>query len=156
MNIMEIVFRFIVALGLRIIGIISPSKATQGKRVMFMTSMYIALVREGILQEMSVQSFNDAFKLTDDYELLEVGRVAQGCWDNINFKSQIDEFLPTEPDNTDTYQKQRLSLARRLSNQIVASAPKWMQYNKDEMLRDATDAMLLGGFRHDVKSKITA
>lgn len=152
MNFVEVILRFLVALILLVFGFVSPQNAKYGKRLMFLTTVYAALVKEGIMQEMSLESFNDTFKLAEDAALLDATSVANGCWKNINLTSELTKCM-TATEHLESRQD-RISLVAKFSPLVVNHAPKWMLYDVDEMVRDVSDILLLNGFTKSCKLKI--
>lgn len=152
MKFVEVLLRFLVALILLIFGVISPQNAKYGKRLMFLTTVYAALVKEGIMQEMSLESFNETFKLAEDAALLDATTVANGCWRNVNLSSELAQCMSTT-EHLESRQD-RISLVAKFSPRIVSNAPKWMQYGKDEMVRDVSDILLVNGFTKICKLRV--
>lgn len=144
MKLVELLLRFLVAVILQIFGLFSPANAKFGKRLMFLTSVYAALVKEGIMQEMSMESFNETFQLVEDSTLLDAAIVANGCWRNINLTSELSKCLKTTEELTD--RQDRINLVERFSPAIVKRAPKWMCYDTAEMIQDMSDVLLVNGF----------
>lgn len=144
MKLVEVLLRFLVAVILQIFGVFSPHNAKYGKRLMFLTSVYAALVKEGIMQEMSLESFNETFKLAEDAALLDATFVANGCWNNINLTSELAKCL-LNAEHLENRQD-RITLVAKFSPLIVKSAPKWMRYDTAEMVRDVSDILLVNGF----------
>lgn len=149
MKLVELLLRFLVALVLMVFGLFSPTKAKYGKRLMFLTTLYVALVKEGIMQEMSIGSFNETFQLVEDPTLLDATAVANGCWSRINLTSELSKCVRS----VDEYSEltDRISLVERFSPAIVKLAPKWMYYGRDEMIRDVQDILLVSGFTKSFK-----
>lgn len=144
MKLVELLLRFLVAVILQLFGFISPANAKFGKRLMFLTSAYAALVKEGIMQEMSIESFNETFHLAEDSALLDATSVANGCWSKINLTSELSKCMLNTEELTD--RQDRISLVERFSPIIVKRSPKWMRYDNDEMIRDISDILLVNGF----------
>ena len=149
MRLIELSLRILVALTLQVFGLFSPSKARYGKRLMFLTTAHAALVKEGILQEMSLESFNETFKLADDTNVLNAGAVANGSWDKINLKSELSKCLQGDL-NFETKRK-RLDIIEQFSPKIVERCPHWMRYSSAEMTHDLSNIMLVSGFTKQVK-----
>lgn len=149
MKLVELLLRFLVAVILQLFGLFSPVNAKFGKRLMFLTSVYVALVKEGIMQEMSIESFNETFHLAEDSALLDATAVANGCWSKVNLTSELSKCMITMDEFNDRQDK--ITLVERFGPAIVKSAPKWMRYDKDEMIRDITDILLVNGFTKKCK-----
>ena len=154
MKLVELLLRFLVAVILQVFGVFSPDNAKYGKRLMFLTSVYAALVKEGIMQEMSIESFNETFKLAEDAALLDATFVANGCWKNINLTSELAKCLLSMEHLDD--RQDRISLVARFSPLIVKNAPRWMHYDKLEMVQDVSDILLVNGFTKKCKQQYTA
>ena len=144
MKLVELLLRFLVAVILQIFGLFSPTNAKFGKRLMFLTSVYAALVKEGIMQEMSIESFNETFQLAEDATLLDAACVANACWSKVNLTSELSKCMRSMEELTD--RQDRIILVERFSPAIVTRAPKWMHYDRDEMIRDISDILLVNGF----------
>ena len=149
MKIVELILRFLVAVILQLFGFLSPANAKFGKRLMFLTSVYVALVKEGIMQEMSIESFNETFQLAEDSALLDATAVANGCWTKVNLTSELSKCMLTMDEFTT--RQDRISLVKRFGPAIVQSAPKWMRYDREEMIRDISDILLVNGFTKKCK-----
>lgn len=149
MKLIELLLRFLVAVILQLFGFISPANAKFGKRLMFLTSVYAALVKEGIMQEMSIESFNETFQLAEDSTILDAGAVAKGCWSKVDLTSELSKCMLINEELTD--RQDRISLVERFSPVLVKRSPKWMQYDKDEMIRDISDILLVSGFTKKCK-----
>lgn len=149
MKLLELLLRFCVALVLLVFGVFSPVNARYGKRLMFLTTLYAALVKEGIMQEMSIDSFNETFQLVEDPALLDATVVANGCWKRVNLTSELSKCVRSIDEFSD--RQDRISLVERFSPAVVKLAPKWMNYGRDEMIRDVQDVLLISGFTKTCK-----
>lgn len=149
MKLLELLLRFLVAVILRLVGVFSPTKAKYGKRLMFLTSVYVALVKEGIMQEMSLDSFNETFKLAEDPTILDAAVVANGCWSRVNLTSELSKCVRSLDEFSD--REERLSLIERFSPILVKLAPSWMSYDKEEMIKDISNILLVSGFTKSCK-----
>lgn len=152
MKLTELFLRMIVAATLQLFGFISPNNARYGKRLMFLTSVYAVLVKERVLQEMSLESFNDTFHLADDPKMLDATTIARGCWQKINLRSEFVKCV-TYNENLDT-KENRLNLVERFTPIVVRQTPKWMNYGDDEMKRDVANIFLVNGFTKDFKQQL--
>lgn len=144
MKLLELGLRGLVALILVLFGIFSPSKAKYGKRLMFLTTVYAAMVKEGILQEISLDAFNQTFCLTEDCAVLEATSVAKGSWKNVNLTSELSACLLSAEQLQ--LQADRLSLISMFSPRVVKKAPSWMRYDEKEMIDDVCLILLTNGF----------
>lgn len=109
----------------------------------------MALVKEGIMQEMSLDSFNETFKLAEDPTLLDATVVANGCWSRVNLTSELSKCVRSLDEFSD--REERLSLIERFSPILVKLAPSWMRYDKEEMIKDISNILLISGFTKSCK-----
>lgn len=151
MRFVELSLRILVAVALRIFGIISPSKARYGKRLMFLTTAHAALVKEGILQEMSLDSFNKTFHLANDPTMLDAGSVANSSWNKANLRLALSQCMEGKCDLES--RKARLDIIEKFSPMVVEKSPLWMRYSISEMTDDISNVLLVGGFTKQVKEK---
>lgn len=152
MKLVELLLRFLVAIILSVFGMFSPTNARYGKRLMFLTSVYAALVKEGIMQEMSIESFNETFRLAEDPSLLDATFIANGCWNKINLTSELSKCLSNQK-HTEGWDG-KMEIVADFSPRIVKSAPRWMYYGKDEMIKDISEILLVNGFTKECKEQL--
>lgn len=149
MKLIELSLRILVAIALQIFGVFSPTKARYGKRLMFLTTAHAALVKEGILQEMSLEAFNETFRLADDVTLLDASVIANASWNKVDLKTELSKCLG---DHCDLESKDvRLGVIDQFSPKIVERSPLWMRYSTAEMTNDISNIFLVSGFTKKVK-----
>lgn len=144
MRLAELLIRYLLAATMMLFGIIKPEKARAGKRAMFLISVYTALVKEGILQEISLESFNSTFELANNPDSLEVAQIASFYWDNINLRSELDKCIDMER-TLDTKQS-RLNAIHKFCPAVVEQAPRWMRYDVTKMNKELSDVLIVSGF----------
>lgn len=151
MRLVELSLRILVAITLRIFGFISPAKARYGKRLMFLTTAHAALVKEGILQEMSLESFNKTFKLANDPSMLDATVVANASWNKANLRASLSDCIGNSC-NLESKQE-RLDVIEKFSPLVVEKSPSWMRYSINEMTQDISNILLVSGFTKQVKEQ---
>lgn len=144
MNIAELLIRYLLAAIMTLFGFIKPDKACAGKRAMFLISVYTALVKEGILQEISLESFNKTFQLAEEPNSLEVAQMASFYWDTANLRSELDKCIKTDI-NLES-KESRLHAIQLFCPYVVDQAPKWMRYDTNKMNKELSDVLLVSGF----------
>lgn len=150
MKLAELLIRYLLAATMILFGIIRPDKARAGKRVMFLISVYTAMVKEGILQEISLESFNKTFHLAEEPNSLEVAQMASFYWNDINLRSELDKCISTDVslDNKES----RLRAIQLFCPYVVDKAPRWMKYDINKMNRELSDVLLVSGFSKSMKA----
>lgn len=150
MSIFEAILHFLVAMSMSILSIVNPEKARAGKRAMFLTSVYIKLVNDGILQEMSLEAFNDAFNLAEDSQTLEAARAATGVWDKRNLDGKLKRSLDSSDKTLET-KEERLTAVEDFCPHVISMTPRWMRYDDEAMKEELADVLLVSGFRKEIK-----
>lgn len=148
MKLAELLIRYLLAAAMALFGFIKPDKARAGKRAMFLISVYTALVKEGVLQEISLESFNKTFQLATEPNSLEVAQMASFYWDNVNLRSELDKCISTDT-ALDT-KESRLHAIQLFCPYVVERAPKWMKYDVNKMNKELSDVLLVSGFSKGV------
>lgn len=151
MKLIELSLRILVAIALQIFGVFSPAKARYGKRLMFLTTAHAALVKEGILQEMSLEAFNETFRLTDDVALLDASVIANASWNKANLRASLSDCIGNSC-NLESKQA-RLDVIEKFSPLVVEKSPSWMRYSINEMTLDISNILLVSGFTKQVKEQ---
>lgn len=150
MKLAELLIRYLLAVTMMLFGFFRPDKARAGKRAMFLISVYTALVKEGILQEISLESFNSTFELANNPDSLEVAQIASFYWNDINLRSELDKCI--DLDGSLDNKQSRLETIQRFCPTIVAQAPKWMKYDSAKMNKELSDVLIVSGFSKQMQA----
>lgn len=131
MKIGEYIVQLIIILNLKIVGIINPKHAERAKRMIFLTSLAVALAREGLIKKHTINSLNQDMELAKNDNTLLIGEeLSKGIWNGIKLRKQF---------NTEHPGLIELSEIDKISQIVIEDTPKWIRYDSSLMKNDITE-----------------
>lgn len=131
MKIGEYIVQLIIILNLKIVGIINPKHAERAKRMIFLTSLAVALAREGLIKKHTIDSLNQDMELAKNDNTLLIGEeLSKGIWNGIKLRKQF---------NTEHPGLIGLSEIDKISQIVIEDTPKWIRYDSNLMKNDITE-----------------
>lgn len=134
MKIGEYIVQLIIILNLKIMGIFNPRHAQRAKRMLFLTSLTVALAREGIIKRNTLDSLNADLSLARNSSTLLIGEeLSKGIWQGVSLKNTFN--------NTHTGYL-NVSEIDRISENVINKTPSWINYGHDFMKEDISSLLV--------------
>ena len=142
MNLISLSKLMLIKVLLEFIGLFSKEAKRHGKRILFLSSLNTALVKEGILDIGTLNVLDNNLQLlrsADNAGAIEMGKVlADDIWQKANIKqllsancnNQACDYLP-------------LSVATSFSDVLIPIIPDWLRYDPATMRRDMVDLLVM-------------
>lgn len=113
---------------------------TGGKRMMYLTSIYFYLAREGVFRTMTLTEFNVASSLNIPLESLKIPMQSMDLiWKRTGVSEKVREELSTCP----ILGCPPYSEAERVAKEIILSAPRFLKYPVERMMQDTVKLFYL-------------
>lgn len=120
--------RLCVSFGLSLLGLILNR---QGKKILFLTSIYLELANKGLMQKKTLDRLNETLNLVNNVAALELPKkVAPAIWSGVDVGGILTDNVTI---CTDTHCVQYTD-AERVCTNLVNKTPAWLKYDKNEMM----------------------
>lgn len=120
---------------LRVLGIFSPVKANQAKRMILVTSLAYKLSNEGVIRKNSLEKINRLMYLYKDTETTELSKELKDViWNGRKSLNNLKEHKRGWLTDTE---------ATNHAKQITSEVPYWLSYDKDKMVKDVYNMLLI-------------
>lgn len=126
---------------LSIVGFFSPTRKEHGQRVLFLSGLSAAFVKEGILEKDTLNTLNRSLSVAHHHKSLDIGAQLscelwpQGCIAGI-MKPVVDNVIEEGVRNYPT-----LTEAEFAADEVLKNTPNWLHYNPTEMHLDVLDLL---------------
>lgn len=131
MKIGEYLIQLIIIFNLKIVGLINPRHAERAKRMLFLTSLAVALAREGLIKKHTIDSLNQDMELAKNDNTLLIGEeLSKGIWNGIKLRKQFHSEHPGMIG---------LSEIDKISQTVIEDTPKWIRYDSNLMRNDIAE-----------------
>lgn len=125
---------------LAIVEVMYPTRTKRGRRILFLSSFNAACVKDGVLQENTLKTLNDALSVSQDPDTLDLGfRMSPSIWSRNDINNMFPEGLRAEADDEKIQQYITLNQAQEFTENVLKQTPPWLRYDHDEMRSDVID-----------------
>lgn len=108
----------------------------QSKRAMFLTSLYFYLVKEGMFRNITLRQFSKVAKVDMSSAGMQLPIASRELiWKGTNVLSVVQEEYSHCPLNSPDHCPD-WETAMKLSERVVDSAPAWLAYGRESMIKD--------------------
>lgn len=127
--------RMLIAISVKVIEMFNKKAANNAKRLLFISSVYTELVREGVLNQITHEQLNDKFCLANNTDCLTSGCViSKGVWRDIDFKTVLDNSVKNHSLKSNNFKG--INDIDSFTRYLIATTPTWIQYDRNDMVND--------------------
>ena len=105
---------------LAIVEVMYPSRTKRGRRILFLSSFNAACVKDGVLQENTLKTLNDALSVAQDTTSLDLGfRMSPSIWSRNEINNMFPEELKGEASDEKLQQYITLNQAQEFTEKRI-------------------------------------
>lgn len=140
MNLTNVILTTLTKGVLALVEVIYPSRTKRGRRILFLSSFNAACVKDGVLQENTLRTLNDALSVAQDTTTLDLGfRMSPSIWS----RNEINNMFPAELRGNEEDEKLQqyitLNQAQEVTENVLKQTPPWLRYDHEEMRNDVIE-----------------
>lgn len=138
MSISGTLLKTLTQMSLAIVEFLSPQRTRRGRRILFLSSFNAACVKEGILEENTMKTLNDALSVAEDGCSLDIGfHMSPSIWSRHEIKDMLPESeSSTMGSGSESPQFLTLNQAQSFTDNVLKQTPAWLRYDAEEMRSD--------------------
>lgn len=130
--------RLLLTISVKIIERFDKKSANNAKRLLFISSVYTEMVREGLLNQITYEQLNEIFCLANNVDCLNSGCViSMTVWRDTDFKMAINNSVKNQTNPNQTYTG--INDIDSFTRYLIESTPTWIRYDQQSMTQDIKD-----------------